>query len=113
MTLSHAYTFLCGPSHGQVSALLIQLCPSICNPVDGSPPGSSVHGILAPGQAHSPRGTRAAVQSLPHAPFHFRFGLMSLADMFNTPSRSDGSSVISQLDGVYSPERGVGGRAFF
>ena len=23
-----------------------QSCPTLCNPVDGSPPGSSVHGIL-------------------------------------------------------------------
>ena len=23
-----------------------QLCPTLCNPIDGSPPGSSVHGIL-------------------------------------------------------------------
>ena len=23
-----------------------QLCPTLCNPVDCSPPGSSVHGIL-------------------------------------------------------------------
>ena len=23
-----------------------QLCPTLCNPIEGSPPGSSVHGIL-------------------------------------------------------------------
>ena len=26
--------------------LLIKLCPSLCNPMDYSPPGSSIHGIL-------------------------------------------------------------------
>ena len=26
--------------------LVIQSCPTLCNPVDYSPPGSSVHGIL-------------------------------------------------------------------
>ena len=26
--------------------LVIQLCPTLCNPVDCSPPGSSVHGIF-------------------------------------------------------------------
>ena len=26
--------------------LVTQLCPTICNPIDCSPPGSSVHGIL-------------------------------------------------------------------
>ena len=27
-------------------AKLPQSCPTLCNPTDGSPPGSSVHGIL-------------------------------------------------------------------
>ena len=27
-------------------AQLLQLCPTLCNPIDGSPPGSSVHGIF-------------------------------------------------------------------
>ena len=26
-----------------------QSCPTLCNPMDGSPPGSSVHGILQAG----------------------------------------------------------------
>ena len=26
--------------------LVTQLCPTVCNPLDYSPPGSSVHGIL-------------------------------------------------------------------
>ena len=29
-----------------VRAKSIQLCPTLCDPVDCSPPGSSVHGIL-------------------------------------------------------------------
>ena len=29
-----------------VCPLLIQSCPTVCEPMDGSPPGSSVHGIL-------------------------------------------------------------------
>ena len=28
------------------AAKSIQLCPTLCDPIDGSPPGSSVHGIL-------------------------------------------------------------------
>ena len=28
------------------AAKLLQLCPTLCNPIDGSPPGSSVPGIL-------------------------------------------------------------------
>ena len=29
-----------------VCVLVAQSCPTLCNPMDGSPPGSSVHGIL-------------------------------------------------------------------
>ena len=29
-----------------VHAQLLQLCPTLCNPLDGNPPGSSVHGVL-------------------------------------------------------------------
>ena len=29
-----------------VCAKLLQSCPTLCNPMDCSPPGSSVHGIL-------------------------------------------------------------------
>ena len=28
------------------AAKLLQLCPNLCDPIDGSPPGSSVPGIL-------------------------------------------------------------------
>ena len=28
------------------AAKLLQSCPTLCNPKDGSPPGSSVHGIF-------------------------------------------------------------------
>ena len=28
------------------ACLIIQSCPTLCNPMDCSPPGSSVHGIL-------------------------------------------------------------------
>ena len=28
------------------AAKSLQLCPTLCNPIDGSPPGSCVHGIL-------------------------------------------------------------------
>ena len=29
-----------------LNAQLLQLCPTLCDPMDGSPPSSSVHGIL-------------------------------------------------------------------
>ena len=32
--------------HATATAKSLQLCPTLCNPIDGSPPGSSVHGIL-------------------------------------------------------------------
>ena len=28
------------------AAKSLQLCPTLCYPIDGSPPGSSVHGIF-------------------------------------------------------------------
>ena len=33
----------------RMCAQLLQSCPTLCNPVDWSPPGSSVHGILQAG----------------------------------------------------------------
>ena len=35
----------CEP-HGAAAAKSLQLCPSLCDPIDGSPPGSPVPGIL-------------------------------------------------------------------
>ena len=29
-----------------VHAKSLQLCPTLCDPIDGSPPGSSIHGIF-------------------------------------------------------------------
>ena len=34
------------PGLNSVCVLVAQSCPTLCNPVDCSPPGSSVHGIL-------------------------------------------------------------------
>ena len=30
----------------KVKVFVVQLCPTLCDPMDCSPPGSSVHGIL-------------------------------------------------------------------
>ena len=32
--------------HRATAAKLLQLCPTLCNPIDGSPPGSPIPGIL-------------------------------------------------------------------
>ena len=34
------------PQYTYVSALVVKSCLTLCNPMDCSPPGSSVHGIL-------------------------------------------------------------------
>ena len=34
------------PKKAAKSAKSLQSCPTLCNPIDGSPPGSSVPGIL-------------------------------------------------------------------
>ena len=33
-------------SHTAAAAKSLQSCPTLCDPMDGSPPGSSIHGIL-------------------------------------------------------------------
>ena len=33
-------------SHAAAAAKLLQSCPTLCDPIDSSPPGSSVHGIF-------------------------------------------------------------------
>ena len=40
------YTEICAKSHGYVIMLVTQSCQTLCDPMDCSPPGSSVHGIL-------------------------------------------------------------------
>ena len=37
-------SFLCG-NHSSLCCLVTKLCPALCDPMDCSPPGSSVHGI--------------------------------------------------------------------
>ena len=39
---NHQYSILMDESESEV----YQLCPKLCNPMDCSPPGSSIHGIL-------------------------------------------------------------------
>ena len=34
------------PQNAAAAAKLLQLCPTLCDPIDGSPPGSPVPGIL-------------------------------------------------------------------
>ena len=34
------------PAAAAAAAKLLQLCPTLCNPIDGSPPGFPVPGIL-------------------------------------------------------------------
>ena len=37
------------PNFEKMKVLVAQLCPTLCNPMDRSPPGSFVHGILQAG----------------------------------------------------------------
>ena len=36
----------CLKGHSAAAAKLLQSCPTLCDPIDGSPPGSPVPGIL-------------------------------------------------------------------
>ena len=41
------YVFLCSASYNPAAAAKsLQSCPTLCDPIDGSPPGSTVPGIL-------------------------------------------------------------------
>ena len=40
------YRYCCSVTKVKVKALATQSCPTLCNPMDCNPPGSSVHGIL-------------------------------------------------------------------
>ena len=45
LSLSDLYLVQCPPNPA-AAAKSLQLCPTLCNPIDGSPPGSSAPGIL-------------------------------------------------------------------
>ena len=45
-TVKQSLFFFLGLIQERVCAKLLQSCPTLCDPVDCSPPGSSVHGIL-------------------------------------------------------------------
>ena len=40
--------YVCGRAFFTLAAAAksLQLCPTLCDPIDGSPPGSSIHGIF-------------------------------------------------------------------
>ena len=38
------YIYICTPA--TATAKLLQSCPTLCDPIDGSPPGSPIPGIL-------------------------------------------------------------------
>ena len=43
---SHTYTYMYMSTHAAAAAKSLQSCPTLCDPIDGSPPGSPVPGIL-------------------------------------------------------------------
>ena len=49
--LKFSILFYLSKNNTAAAAKLLQLCPTLCNPIDGSPPGSPVPGIL---QARTP-----------------------------------------------------------
>ena len=42
----NSYIPCCSPAAAVAAAKSFQLCPTLCNPIDGSPPGSTAPGIL-------------------------------------------------------------------
>ena len=45
-TIFMTINYPCRKPSGVAAAKLLQLCPTLCNPTDGSPPGSPVPRIL-------------------------------------------------------------------
>ena len=45
LSLSHTHTYMDTCVYVYVKVLVAPSCPTLCNPMDCSPPGSSVHGI--------------------------------------------------------------------
>ena len=58
---THTQLLLCGSC---VCARLLQSCPTLCNPIDSSPPGSSVHGIPQARLLRVPGTERRSNQSI-------------------------------------------------
>ena len=46
ITFANVILCMCEYVGAYVLAKLLQSCPTLCDPMDGSPPGSSVHRIL-------------------------------------------------------------------
>ena len=44
--LNRIYKYIHGKTTAAAAAESLQSCPTLCNPIDGSPPGSPVPGIL-------------------------------------------------------------------
>ena len=44
--MNQTYFFLPSAAAAAAAAKWLQLCLTLCDPIDSSPPGSSVHGIL-------------------------------------------------------------------
>ena len=42
----HYFLLICAPACHAAAAKSLQSCPTLCNPIDSSPPGSPVHGIF-------------------------------------------------------------------
>ena len=55
----------------KVLALIIRLCPTLCDPMDYSPPGSSVHGNL---QARIPEWVAISYSGLQNSWFNHQSG---------------------------------------
>ena len=46
LEVTHKITLYIGYGYGEVEVLVAQSCLTLCNTMDCSPPGSSLHGIL-------------------------------------------------------------------
>ena len=80
--------FWCGSPHSAsvaAAAKSLQSCLTLCDPTDGSPPGSSIHGIFQAGVLELGAIAFSSPQSKPHFIFSFKiFFLKQILTTFPT-----------------------------
>ena len=74
--------YFCFHAAAAVAAKSLQSCPTLCDPIDGSPPGSSVPGIL---QARTLEWVAISFSNCFHNTSQFLFFFLSSPPLFSFP----------------------------
>ena len=80
-------------SAAAAAAKSLQSCPTLCDPIDGSPPGSSVHDISRGSKMH--KTGKQGRRTLSSEVFRFSVQSLSCARLFATPWTAAGQASLS------------------